>query len=596
MKRVSLVLMFFLIFTSFMSVNAQWARTYGGSSSDRAYSIQQTTDGGYIVAGYTDDTTPFGSGSKDMWIIKLTSIGDIEWQRSYGGSAEECAYSIQQTSDDGYIVAGFTGEWGDSLKFLLLKLSATGDIEWQPTYGMGLMNEARSVQQTSDGGYIVAGFTEQFGSRDFWILKLSATGDSEWQDVLGGSSDDSPSSIKQTTDGGYIVAGETRSFGAEDRDLWALKLSSGGRVEWERSYGGAFTEYARSIQQTIDGGYIVAGMTSGWPNTSSSAWILKLSSNGDIDPNCNFINSTNATKIFTSYEPYPTFFSPQPTNFSFQDTSGITQETDATVRLICEYHQRNLSVFTTIGGTTNPSPGSYTHDYGTQVSVTAVPNSGYQFSGWSGDASGTSNPTTITMDSDKSITANFIRQYTLTIVAGTGGTTSPLPGSYDYDSGTQVSVTATASSGYQFSGWSGDASGTVNPITITMNADKSVTANFTPVIDPKSCFITTAAYGSQLHPHLDVLRDFRDKYLMPSKLGSKLVKLYYKYSPFFADLIAKHKVLKVVVRINLLPLIVFSYSMLHFGPVITAVMLAFISVVPIFLILFSRRRFKPKRA
>jgi uncharacterized repeat protein (TIGR02543 family) len=263
-----------------------------------------------------------------------------------------------------------------------------------------------------------------------------------------------------------------------------------------------------------------------------------------------------------------------------------------------------LTISAATGGTTDPSPGTYTHDYGTQVSITAKANSDYRFSSWSGDASGTSNPITITMDSNKSITANFIRQYTLTITAGTGGTTDPVPGNYTYDSGTQVTVKATANSGYQFSGWSGAVTGTTNPITVTMDADKSITANFSATgggdgggTGKKSgCFIATAAYGSPLHPCVETLRDFRDRYLMPSKIGCALVDLYYKYSPSVADLIAKHKVLKIAVRISLLPMIAFSYSMVQLGPIITAVMFVVIFALPVFLISFCRRKLRRMEA
>jgi uncharacterized repeat protein (TIGR02543 family) len=260
-----------------------------------------------------------------------------------------------------------------------------------------------------------------------------------------------------------------------------------------------------------------------------------------------------------------------------------------------------LTIAAGTGGTTNPLPGIYDYSYGTQVQVTAVPDSGYQFSGWSGNASGATTPITITMDSDKSITANFILQYTLTIAAGSGGTTNPSPGSYTHDSGAQVSVTATANSGYTFSGWSGDASGTTTPITITMDSDKSIKANFIkePLPDDddggggdakKGCFIATAAYGTPIHPHLDILRDFRDKYLVHSIFGRKLVELYYRYSPSIAHFIARHKVLKIAVRINLLPLIIFSYSIVHFGPLATAIVLVFMLVFPLLFIQFYPTR------
>ena len=167
---------------------------------------------------------------------------------------------------------------------------------------------------------------------------------------------------------------------------------------------------------------------------------------------------------------------------------------------------------------------------------------------------------------------------------------------------TQVSVTAVPSNGYQFSGWAGDATGTTNPISITMNSDKSITANFSTILPGEAgedreakkgpCFIATAAYGSPLHPHIDILRDFRDKFLMPNEVGRKMVSLYYKYSPPVANLIAKYEVLRVVVRTNLLPFVAFSYLILHFSQAITAVFLIFIFVLTIFFVCFHQKRIK----
>ena len=182
--------------------------------------------------------------------------------------------------------------------------------------------------------------------------------------------------------------------------------------------------------------------------------------------------------------------------------------------------------------------------------------------------------------------------HTLTIDSGPGGTTNPEPGSYEYDSGVDVTITAIPDSGYRFQEWNGDASGTDNPITITMDADRSVTANFTKEEEEEKppCPIAAATYGSPFHPHVKILRDFRDKYLMPDKLGRVLVNLYYKYSPFVSDLIAKHKILKIAVRFSLLPVIAFSYSMINIGPIITVVLPVFIFVLTIFLISSFRRK------
>jgi predicted secreted protein len=190
--------------------------------------------------------------------LKLSSNGEIEWQKTYGGSWDDVR-SFQQTIDGGYIVAGWTGSFGAGGDDIwILKLSSTGDIEWQKTYGGSEYDRALSVQQTSDGGYIIAGKTDSFGAEggDTWVLKLSSAGEIEWQKTFGGSSDDYASSIQETSDGGYIIAGKTDSFGAGGDDTWVLKLSSAGEIEWQKTYGGSSDDYASSIQETSDGGYM----------------------------------------------------------------------------------------------------------------------------------------------------------------------------------------------------------------------------------------------------------------------------------------------------------------------------------------------------
>ncbi|MDE2180364.1 MAG: hypothetical protein KGJ40_05895, partial [candidate division NC10 bacterium] len=236
-----------------------FAKTYGGANDDWIGSIRQTTDGGYIVAGYT---TSFGAGNADAWVLKLDATGAVQWQKTYGGVGYDEATSIQQTTDGGYIVAGYTNSFGAGYQDAwVLKLDSTGTVVWQQTYGGTDYDYATSIQQTTDGGYIVAGRTRSFGGAGFddaWILKLNSTGTVEWQKTYGGTGGDEATSIQQTTDGGYIVAGST-SFGAGNADAWVLKLDAVGAVQWQRTYGGAANDYATSIHQTADGGYIVSG-------------------------------------------------------------------------------------------------------------------------------------------------------------------------------------------------------------------------------------------------------------------------------------------------------------------------------------------------
>jgi uncharacterized delta-60 repeat protein len=269
-------------FTTTPSPVTTWAKTYGALDPDIAYSIQQTSDGGFIVAG---TTSSLGAGSGDFWILKLNSNGTVAWQKTYGGTDSDDPYSIQQTSDGGFIVAGTTGSFGaGSGDFWILKLNGDGTVAWQKTYGGTGYDDPYSIQQTSDGGYIVAGETTSFGTMNFdlWVLKLNAGGSVAWQKTYGGTSDGYPNSIQQTSDGGYIVAGRTASFGAGGLDIWVLKLNADGSIAWQKTYGGSDNDAAYSIQQTSDGGYIVAGGFDSFGTGILDIWVLKLNADGSI--------------------------------------------------------------------------------------------------------------------------------------------------------------------------------------------------------------------------------------------------------------------------------------------------------------------------
>ena len=262
----------------------EWQSSYGGPDSEESFWIDQTSDGGYIVAGYS---ISFSSGSKDVLILKLTQNGAIEWQRTYGGADSEEALSIEQTNDGGYIVTGYIDSVTDVLKeMLLMKLDANGNINWQRAYSNGDSAIASSVQQTNDGGYIVAGETNLVSHGDIWVLKLFSNGTIEWQRSYGGASKESfyISNIQQTNDGGYILAGSTYSFsGTGDSIWWIVKLSSFGDIEWQKICTGGPAENARSVQQAGDGGYIVSGNIYSEVNKSSDFGIVKFSSVGQLE-------------------------------------------------------------------------------------------------------------------------------------------------------------------------------------------------------------------------------------------------------------------------------------------------------------------------
>ncbi len=295
--------------------NIQWEKSLGGINNDYAYSIQQTLDGGYIVAGTSsskDGDVSGNHGGSDYWIVKLDATGNIQWEKSLGGSQEDYGYAIQQTLDGGYIVGGSTASSdGDvsenhgNFDYWIVKLDAAGNIQWQKSLGGSGEDIVRSIKQTTDGGYIVAGFSDSndgdvsgnHGGRDCWIVKLDDTGNIQWQKSLGGYRDDEAQSIQLTTDGGYVVAASSRSNDGDVSghhgsttffDYWVVKLDDTGNIQWQKSLGGSNPEYAYSIQQTLDGGYIVGGYTMSSDGDVTGLhyaidmWVVKLTTDGAI--------------------------------------------------------------------------------------------------------------------------------------------------------------------------------------------------------------------------------------------------------------------------------------------------------------------------
>jgi len=283
MKKLFLALSI-IAFSATISHADEWAKAYGGSDEDWTFSIQETTGGNYITAGYTYS---FGAGDSDAWVVKLNSDGTFSWQNSYGGSDYDWAYAIRETSDLGYIVAGYTESFGaGGADAWILKLTSSGTVSWEKAYGDVDTDEVYSIQQTSDLGYIAAGRTSSFGGgdSDMWVLKLNNDGTIQWEHRYGGADPDSASCIQQTSDGGYIVAGETWSTVSgmtNDCDIAVLKLDSNGYVSWQKTYGDIDNDSASCIQQTSDFGYIVAGYTRSFGGISN-IWVLKLDSAGVI--------------------------------------------------------------------------------------------------------------------------------------------------------------------------------------------------------------------------------------------------------------------------------------------------------------------------
>jgi hypothetical protein len=270
------------------SGNIQWTRTIGGEGDDWGSSIIQTTDGGYAVAGWTSS---FGAGMKDVYVVKIDGSGNIQWTRTIGGRSNDEGHSIVQTTDGGYAVAGFTQSFGkeeSSHAFVgfdvyVVKLDGSGTIQWTRTIGGTGWDYGYSIIQTTDGGYAVAGHTWSFGAGydDVYVVKLDGSGNIQWTRTIGGKDNDQGSSIIQTTDGGYAVVGRTLSFGAGLYDVYVVKLDGSGTIQWTCTIGGGEYDYGHSIIQTTDGGYAIAGETgsAGYANI----YVVKLEGSGGVN-------------------------------------------------------------------------------------------------------------------------------------------------------------------------------------------------------------------------------------------------------------------------------------------------------------------------
>ena len=298
----------------------EWQKCLGSNGAEYFHSIQPTSDGGYITAGYrrgADNGDVMGHHGDatfpDIWLVKMDRAGQTEWQRSLGGSSAEERGSIIQTPDGGYMLAGsaiskdcgMTGNHG-GFDFWVVKLNSNGGIVWQKMYGGSSNDDAHSISPSADGGFFVAGLTRStdgdvtghHGNVDAWVIKIDAKGNLIWQKALGGSHFEHARAVQATPDGGCVVAAITGSDDGDvtgfhgaamlTNDCWVVKLDIDGAIEWQKALGGSMSEPATSIQITKDGGYIVAGMTSSSDGdvsgnrNSLDGWVVKLDATGNI--------------------------------------------------------------------------------------------------------------------------------------------------------------------------------------------------------------------------------------------------------------------------------------------------------------------------
>jgi hypothetical protein len=301
LKKYILLLFIFPFISFSQAPNLQWQKSLGGSEFDVANAVVATSDGGIVFAGETNsaygDTGANNNGKFNLWIVKVDAAGAIQWQKPLGGTKNDKAYSVIETNDLGFIVAGFTSSNDNDVTlnkgnsdYWIIKFSPSGVVEWQKTYGGSGSEEAYTIQQTEDSGYIIAGVTNSTdgditnakGDQDYWIIKLNSSGDLIWQKIFGGTQTDQPSKLLVTKDGGSIITGRTNSINGDVTNTslgycgWIVKLNNSGDIEWEKCFENAVMaiQYIPNLDQ-----YVVIGYGEG---LGGDSWVAKIDNSGTV--------------------------------------------------------------------------------------------------------------------------------------------------------------------------------------------------------------------------------------------------------------------------------------------------------------------------
>lgn len=261
--------------------NEVWSNDLGGQWYEYGFSLSPTSDGGYIICG---DTNSYGAADRDLYLAKADASGTEQWHALFGGAGGESGSDAVQTSDGGYVAVGLTSSYGSgSHDVYFVKTDSSGVEQWSSVFGGSGSDWASAVKQTSDGGYIVAGRTASSGAGayDVYLIKTDSSGNEEWSSTLGGNRDDSGSDVEITSDGGYIIAGYTRSSGGGGFDVYLVKTDSSGNEEWSSAFGGADDEFGSCVQQTSDGGYVIAAETRSFGAGMTDMYLIKTDSQGN---------------------------------------------------------------------------------------------------------------------------------------------------------------------------------------------------------------------------------------------------------------------------------------------------------------------------
>ena len=261
-----------------------WKRDYTFSSVDRLNMVKELQDGSLVAAGFTMSSTNY---SKDIFVIKTDAQGNLEWQRSYGDAQDETANSIDISIDGGFIISGevINENTGFSLCYLI-KIDNEGELDWSNTFGGSQNDNGLSVISTNDAGFAITGMTRSLGDSngDVWLIKVNSNGEMEWERTYGGDDTEYGRTIQQTVDGGYIIIGQTESFGLGYNDAYLIKTDSQGNEIWSQTFGGQGTDQGRQVVNTLDEGYLISGYTDSFGTLGGfNFWLVKANSLGELE-------------------------------------------------------------------------------------------------------------------------------------------------------------------------------------------------------------------------------------------------------------------------------------------------------------------------
>jgi len=263
-----------------------WSETFGGTGDDAFNSVRETSDGGFVTYGYT---TSSGAGSYDSWLVRTDASGGFLWDATFGGTGQDIGFEALQLPDGGYAAVGYASDAGTGdYSIHLIRTDSLGSAAWERFYGLEGDAEGYSVDRTSDGGFVLTGYTSSMGPGPYnlWLIRTDDSGTMVWNRVLGGTQGEIGRCVRQTSDGGYIVTGTTTSSGAGLGDMWLIRLDDAGTVVWDRFFGGPQWDDGFSVTETWEGGFAVTGYTdTDGPSedTGYDLWIVKTDAEGDMD-------------------------------------------------------------------------------------------------------------------------------------------------------------------------------------------------------------------------------------------------------------------------------------------------------------------------